>query len=563
MTSALLVVLFAGISESIGQSVVLFANRVTPARFLVSILLNAGLIAIGFASLVICTWLSFFVPGSQPIDLLPLTIAVGLSYVPLLGAFLAALPYAGNALMWALRVAQLVSMVGGVASAARIPLWLSAAHVAAGWAVKLGVRQVFGKQFAAVDAQLTSAAAGKLIVAENVAVRTAGQELLAAPTDADPGGRSASQKTFAHGIPVFTGVIATFLFVIAILVALTPLRTAIVHEYAGLVLLRVGFDIVWIAIAAIVIAAFLAPFETLGWWAGWYGDDVDPEHPMARAPQTSPHGDAEPARYVVYLDGISQSSAHYTPDVETFLDSLEPELPARFALIRGIMAYSVLNRPLDDDPMYARFWSWVEVLRGRTKTAILGMFINVRNVMIVAVSADGRYGPLYNLGIAQVVYNQLVQRGYRVKSGTPITLIGYSGGGQMSVEIGPLLKRAFNAPLDIISLAGVMTGTAPFLRVDHLYHMFGEKDVIEPLGPIMFASRWKVLTRSSWNRALRRGKITITHLGPVGHQVPGGLLDPDLKLPDGRSALRQTLDHIHTILASTPAVPLQPKRGHS
>ena len=38
-------------------------------------------------------------------------------------------------------------------------------------------------------------------------------------------------------------------------------------------------------------------------------------------------------------------------------------------------------------------------------------------------------------------------------------------------------------------------------------------------------------------------------------QVPGGLLDPSYTLPDGRSALRQTLDRIHAIIArSNPAV---------
>jgi hypothetical protein len=210
----------------------------------------------------------------------------------------------------------------------------------------------------------------------------------------------------------------------------------------------------------------------------------------------------------------------------------------------------VLNRPLDDDPMYARFWSWVELLRGRARTAILGMFINIRNVMIVAVSADARYGPLYNLGIAQVVYNQLVQRGYRLKSGIPITMIGYSGGGQMCAETGPLLRTAFAAPLEVISLAGVMTGTCPFPHIDRVYHMYGSKDVIEPLGPIMFSSRWPIMKQSNWNRAWRRGRISITHLGPVGHQVPGGLLDPAHTMPDGRSALRHTLDSIHAILES-------------
>jgi hypothetical protein len=360
--------------------------------------------------------------------------------------------------------------------------------------------------------------------------------------------RATALGAHPRGLPLFVATVATVLFVLAILLALSPLRVTVAHTFADLIFLRVSFDLVWIVVAAIFIAAFLAPLETLGWWAGWYGDDVAADHPEAKPVHTET-APAEPARYLVYLDGISQSSATYTPDVEVFLDALAAGLPPDVLLVRGIMAYSVLNRPLDDDPIYARFWRWVEALRGRAKTAILGMFINIRNVMIVAVSADARYGPLYNLGIAQSTYNQLVQRGYRPHSGIPITLIGYSGGGQMSAEIGPLLKRALGARLDVISLAGVMTGTAPFLVIDHLHHMYGSKDVIEPLGPIMFASRWSIMKHSNWNRARRRGKISIAHLGPVGHQVPGGLLDPAYTMPDGRPALRHTLDHIHAIIA--------------
>ena len=120
----------------------------------------------------------------------------------------------------------------------------------------------------------------------------------------------------------------------------------------------------------------------------------------------------------------------------------------------------------------------------------------------------------------------------------------------MCAETAPLLKRALGAPIEIISLAGVMTGTDPFLKTDHLHHLFGSKDIVEPFGPIMFSSRWKIARTSNWNRAMRHGKISITHLGPVGYQVPGGLLDPNYTLPDGRSALRQTLDNIHRILGA-------------
>ena len=59
-----------------------------------------------------------------------------------------------------------------------------------------------------------------------------------------------------------------------------------------------------LVVALIVLAFFLAgvlsPFEALGWWAGWYGDDE-------REPQPS----AEPVRadrFVVFLSGINNAS---------------------------------------------------------------------------------------------------------------------------------------------------------------------------------------------------------------------------------------------------------------
>lgn len=545
---AVLTVILAGISEAIGQSVVLFVNKVQPARFVLSLLINALLIAFGYVFIVIATWGTFFIPGSPHVTINGVAIAVALSYAPLLGAFLGALPYAGNALLLALRIWQLVAMVVTVAALSHLGFWMSAGHVALGWLVMLVVQQTLGKPIAE---RISDAAAGVRMVGEKVAVQRTATELAQTATPVSDLDHASGHKHSA-GLPVFAGIILTFIFIVAIVWVLTPLRPAITGTYLSGAFLRVGLNVMWIVLVAIVIAAFLAPLETLGWWAGWYGDDVDEHHPDAK-PALAPSS-AEPSRYVVYLDGISQSSSTYTPDIETFLDALEPELPPNISLIRGIMAYSVVNRPLDDDPIYARFWKLVENLRASAKTAILSLIINVRNVMIVGVSADQRYGPLYNLGIAQIVYNALIQRGYRTGSGTPITMIGYSGGGQMCVETAALLKSSLRAPVEVISLGGVMTGTAPFEDFDHLYHLHGTKDVIEPVGHVMFSSRWKIAVRSSWNRALRQGRITRTNLGPVRHQVPGGMLDPKYLLPDGRSALRQTLDHIKEILAlKTPA----------
>ncbi|MGB3135178.1 MAG: CAAX protease, partial [Nodosilinea sp.] len=202
----------------------------------------------------------------------------------------------------------------------------------------------------------------------------------------------------------------------------------------------------------------------------------------------------------------------------------------------------------DEDRPLSFLWRYADKLRFANPMSVLGLLVNVRNVLIVGVSADRRYGPLYNQGIAQVVFNGLVKNGYRVGSGTPVTLIGYSGGGQMSCSSAPYLKRAIGAPIDVISLGGVISANINVLKLEHLYHLSGEKDVVEKLGPVIFPGRWKLFPLSYWNRAKRRGVTSFISLGPVGHQVPGGILDPKLMLSDGRSSLTQTIDTIHAIL---------------
>ena len=139
-------------------------------------------------------------------------------------------------------------------------------------------------------------------------------------------------------------------------------------------LLQLPFDLVWLGLIALVVGAFMAPLETLEWWAGWYGDGIRTFVPAARAPVVA----ASPAtRYVAYLDGISQSSSRYTPDIETFLDALGPILPADVVLVRGIMAYSAINRPLDDDPLLAWFWQFVDKLRFANQASLLGMIVKI------------------------------------------------------------------------------------------------------------------------------------------------------------------------------------------
>ncbi len=584
---ALLVVLLAGLSQGIGQSIILFVNQVKPGRFIFSLLINAVLFAFGFLALVLSTWLVTLAPWSKSLPFGQLVTVLGLAYAPLLFSFLGAMPYLGVPILNLLSVWHLLALVVGFGAIANLGISNAFGYVAFGWILLQVLQNTVGRPIANLGKRIANRAAGVDLVTNrrdlaesyqtslaqtptrwqeeftqridalsqgDVVAAVTGEPSAMAFAAAGSGNSTvaveASPKAerLGNGLKTMLGLLAMAVLTVVVLVLLRPLREWWFGWVSSLpALVRLVLNLVWIGMVALVVAGLLAPLETLGWWAGWYDDDVN---------TTVNAGDiaefvADPSqinRYVVYLDGIGISSFEYLPDIEEFLDTLAPTLPDDVALIRGIMPYSVMNAPLDEDRPLAFLWRYADKLRFANPMSVLGLLVNIRNVLIVGVSADKRYGPLYNQGIAQVVFNGLVKNGYQVGSGTPVTFIGYSGGGQMSCANSPYLKRALGAPIDVISLGGVISANVNILKLEHLYHLVGEKDGVERLGPKIFPGRWKIFPLSYWNRAKRRGKITFINMGPVGHQVPGGILDPNVQLPDGRSSLEQTIDTINAIL---------------
>jgi predicted Abi (CAAX) family protease len=576
------------------------------------LLLNAILFAFGFLFLAVSTWLVCLFPSSVHVPLVSLVKVLGLSYAPLLFSFLGALPYAGYPILNMLSVWNLLAMVVGFGAIANVGLGFAFGYVAFGWFAKQVLEDTVGQPIARIGRNLADRVAGvamtdnrrdlaDLILEGRPLARPAtpiivevGQQtslpevrelVYASGRGGDRGATQAvarsvvspvatipavnvtsttgepdallqlQQKT--SGIPpqlkLLLSLLGMVVLFVLIAILLRPIKNSIFGWYKDLPsFLQWTFDVFWIAVIAIVFAGILAPLETLGWWAGWFGDDLDTSAAegmtASSLPPVSSTGSSSVERYVVYLDGIGQSGEEYTPDVEDFLTALKPALPPNVELVRGLMMYSVLNKPLDEDRPLAFVWKLADKMRWSNPAAILGLMLNLRNVFIVAVSADKRYGPIYNQGIAQVIYDGLLKRGYQPGSGTPLTLIGYSGGGEMSVASAPYLKRALGAPIDVISLGGVMSANNNVLKLEQLYHVVGEKDFVERIGPIIFPGRWKIFPLSYWNRAKRRGNITIIDAGPVGHQVPGGYMDPKAVLPDGRTNLQHTIEIILKIL---------------
>lgn len=353
---------------------------------------------------------------------------------------------------------------------------------------------------------------------------------------------------------------AVVLLIVGLIVLLSPINIQWLNWYLAFnsKLLKLVVDLVRVGLIALLLAGLLSPFEALGWWAGWYGDGIEthveytlnssgeqrdlPTQLLASRAESSP----QPSRYVIYLDGISQSSADYPKRVQNFLDTLEAALPKDMVFVQDIMAYSALNRPLTMQRPFSRFWRWINHIENWNANSPLDIFVNLRNTFQVAVSTDNRYGPVFNRGTAQVILNSLRQRGYR--GGVPITLLGYSGGAQVALGAVTYLKYALNVPIEVVSLSGVVSGNNGVALIDQLYHLKGDLDVLAQIGAMMFPKRWPVMSWSSWNVAKADGRVQLISLGPVSHNGPKGPIDPVSQLPNGKSHLGQTMEILMEIL---------------
>ncbi|MCD8488484.1 MAG: CAAX protease [Desertifilum sp.] len=374
--------------------------------------------------------------------------------------------------------------------------------------------------------------------------------------------RSQQAKPMSQWLPKLLKFLPFGLVALGIALAFPYIETELQGLYDALdTTWQFTLNLMAMGLIALIVAGLLIPLETLGWWAGWYGDPLETQLDPGTLVKPLPP-EQQVSRYVIYLDGIAQSKFQYLPEAENFLTTLESVLPDDILIVKGLMPYSPVNRPLTEERFLSFFWRLATKFQGSESLGFLGFLgsltIQLRNMIVVAISADRRYGPIYNRGTAQVMYNSLINHGYEPDSGIPITLVGYSGGAQISLAAAPYLRQTLKAPIEVISIAGVFSGNQNALQIEHFHHFVGDKDVLERLGAILFPKRWAIAFLSYWNRAKRRGKISINSLGEVGHNDAGGPFDDKQQLADGRSFLQQTVEAVANIILGniTPAEPL-------
>lgn len=313
-------------------------------------------------------------------------------------------------------------------------------------------------------------------------------------------------------------------------------------------------------LAIILVGLFVwgafSPFEALGWWAGWFGERVYVDKLPPDAHIRLPHANAD--AYILFLSGIGRVSGEtFSLREQGFLQRISETLPSS-VIIDDIFPYSVNNLALTGQPFFARFWRWA-LRRKLDGPKLAGNLINIRNIWQVCISADNRYGPIYNQAVAEVLLHSLLRYNYNLADQRPVFIIGYSGAGQMAVGAVSYLRELIQAPIYVISLAGIFSSEPGLLAADHVYHIFGAQDYPHRLG-LMAPGRWPIFPSSDWNRARRQGLITQINIGPMRHSGPGGYLDIKSFLPDGTSYMDKTVAVVteivqrHTKHQAVPAV---------
>jgi hypothetical protein len=129
----LTIALLGGASLLLGQSVILFVNRVTPKRFLLSLLLNGLVFTFGLIIWAVSIWFVGRWLLSSESDLGTIIALVALGAAPYALGFFILMPYLGHFLGRVLAVWSFLVVLAAAGHIYQIDRWLALVVVGSGW----------------------------------------------------------------------------------------------------------------------------------------------------------------------------------------------------------------------------------------------------------------------------------------------------------------------------------------------------------------------------------------------------------------------------------------------
>lgn len=163
---ALAITLVAGLSQAIGQGIILFVNRVKPFRFIVSLLISAILFGFGWIFWILSTWIACNLLFRLNPSLVTLGQSLGLSYAPQIFSFFIALPYLGVPISIALSIWSFLAFLTAMRATLGLDLWQAFWCGVLGWMMLQILQRTIGRPVAKAGQWLVNTAAGVKLVTD-------------------------------------------------------------------------------------------------------------------------------------------------------------------------------------------------------------------------------------------------------------------------------------------------------------------------------------------------------------------------------------------------------------
>lgn len=315
-----------------------------------------------------------------------------------------------------------------------------------------------------------------------------------------------------------------------------------------------GGSLKLLTLAGIILLVWgtVSPVGTIVWWLRQGSESLGlKKQPKQLPPSNSSKPLAKNLQincYIVFLTGVGDfSTDQLTPGEAIFLNSLDRTHP-NCVTVRDVFPYSAANESLGGERLLAPLWNFANNAKGWYGVA--NVLIKIRNLWRFAISADGRYGPIYNQGIASAIIDRMnAANPIPVSSGKPfkIILIGTSGGGQVALAATPYLEKWLDEPIFVVSIGGVFAGTDGFNAAERVYHLRGSRDWIEDIGGIVFPSRWFWSVGSAFNQARLQGRYQAYSSGPHKHDGSQGYFGEEVARKDGTKYVDLTVQKVNQL----------------
>jgi hypothetical protein len=180
--AAVLLGVAAGVSLTLGQSVVLFANRVPPGRFAATLFAGALVFVARLALWSIAIWLVGVISPRYALPLRITFLAVCFGQAPQLFAFFEMLPYLGSSLRRVLDAYSLIVVVAGLKVMLDLPVLPAFFAAGLGWLLQAFLAGLLERPLAGVRTWMWRTASGR----EEFATATAiVDQLLESPPPGD------------------------------------------------------------------------------------------------------------------------------------------------------------------------------------------------------------------------------------------------------------------------------------------------------------------------------------------------------------------------------------------